>query len=67
MSELTGTHRATRRNLATQPFPGNKPRPKKLRGNIALTPDEIELAMSMARADRIKNDIRNYAARKRAA
>jgi len=65
MSELTGTHRATRRNLATQPIPGDKPRPKKLRGNIALTPDEIATAIEMAREIRLKDAIRSYAARKR--
>jgi hypothetical protein len=65
MSELTGTHRATRRNLATQPIPGNKPRPKKLRGNIALTPDEITTAMEMARKIRLKDALTAYAARKR--
>ena len=67
MSELTGTHRATRRNLATQPFPGNKPRPKKLRGNIALTPDEIAIAMEMAGKIRLNEDLAAYAARKRTA
>lgn len=65
MSELTGTHRATRRNLATQPIPGNKPRPKKLRGNIALTPDEINIAMEMASKIRLNEDLAAYAARKR--
>jgi len=61
------THRATRRNLATQPIPGNKPRPKKLRGNIALTPDEINIAMEMASKIRLKEDLAAYAARKRTA
>ena len=61
------THRATRRNLATQPIPRGKPHPKKLRGNIALAPDEITTALEMARALRLKDDIRCYAARKRTA
>ncbi|SDK81053.1 hypothetical protein [Arthrobacter sp. ok362] len=61
------THRATRRNLATQPIPRGKPHPKTLRGNIALAPDEITTAMEMAREMRIKRDIAVYAARKRTA
>ena len=61
------THRATRRNLSTQAVPRGKPRPKKLRGNIALAPDEITTALEMARALRLKDDIRCYAARKRTA
>lgn len=61
------THRATRRNLATQPIPRGKPHPKKLRGNVTLSPDELSTAMEMARDLRLKDDIRRYAARKRTA
>ena len=61
------THRATRRNLATQPIPRGKPHPKKLRGNIALTADELTTAMEMARGIRLKDDLTAYAARKRTA
>lgn len=67
MSEYTATHRATRRNLSAQPAQGSKPRPKKLRGNIAITPDELALAMEMARADRTEKQIRDYAHKKRTA
>jgi hypothetical protein len=58
--------RAARAGTRTQPVE-SKPRPKKLRGNIALAPDEITTAMEMAREMRIKRDIAAYAARKRTA
>lgn len=67
MSEYMASHRATRRNLSTQPAQGSRARPKTLRGNLALTPDELLTAMEMARAQRIERDIASYAIRKRTA
>jgi hypothetical protein len=65
MSEYTATHRATRRNLATQPRQGSKPHPKSLRGNLKLSPEELSTAMEMAREMRTEQAIRDYAHRKR--
>jgi hypothetical protein len=58
--------RAVRAGARTQPVE-RKPHPKNLRGNIALTPDELTTAMEMAREIRIKRDIASYAIRKRTA
>jgi hypothetical protein len=56
--------RAVRHGARTRPIE-HKPRPKVIRGDVALPRDELALAMEMARADRIKQDIRDYAHRKR--
>lgn len=40
-------------------------RSKRIRGNVPLAPDEIAVAIEMAREDRIEQDIRDYAHRKR--
>lgn len=61
------SHRATRRNLATQPIPRGKPHPKNIRGNITLSPDELALALEFARADRLEQQLRGYAWKKRTA
>jgi len=58
-------HRAYRQGAHTVPVDQVK-RPKRLRGNIRVSPDEITLAVQLARADRIERDIADYAARKRA-
>jgi hypothetical protein len=58
--------RAARRGTKTAPV-DNKPRPKSLRGNITLAPDEISTALEMAREIRAKQDMAAYAARKRTA
>jgi hypothetical protein len=56
--------RAARSGIRTVPV-DHKPRPKSLRGNITLLPDEIGTALEMAREIRTKQDIAAYAARKR--
>ncbi|UUG70006.1 hypothetical protein SEA_ZUCKER_47 [Arthrobacter phage Zucker] len=43
----------------------SRARPKQIRGNIDITPDELALALDMARKDRVEQDIRDYAHRKR--
>jgi hypothetical protein len=65
MNDRTIT-RASRQGAHTVPI-DHRPHPKKLRGNIALAPDEISTAVEMAREIRIKQDIAAYAARKRPA
>lgn len=65
MNDRTMT-RAARTGTRTQPVEG-KPRPKSLRGNFTLTPDELSTAMEMAREIRTKQDIAAYAPRKRKA
>ena len=41
-----------------------KPRRFRIYNNVVLTADEIELAVDMARADRIEQSIRDYAYKK---
>jgi hypothetical protein len=40
---------------------------KRVRGNVTLAPDDVALAVEMARAERIERDIASYAIRKRTA
>lgn len=56
--------RASRRGAHTVPI---EARSKRIRGDTKLYPDEIALAMDMARADRIERDIKEYAHKKKAA
>jgi hypothetical protein len=56
--------RAVRQGARTAPVE-HKPRPKKIRGNISLTPDELVTAMEMARAERVEQQIRDYTHKKR--
>jgi hypothetical protein len=63
MNDRTVT-RAARAGTKTTPVE-SRARPKPIRGNIDITPDEVALAIEMANADRIKQDIRDYADRKR--
>ncbi|MDN4644973.1 hypothetical protein [Arthrobacter sp. PsM3] len=63
MNDRTIT-RAARTGTRTQPVE-SKPHPKSLRGNLSLTPDEVAIAMELARKIRTKQDIAAYAARKR--
>lgn len=58
------THRATRRNLATQPIPRGQPNPAKVRHN-PISPDELADIIAAAREQRTEEDIRSYATRKR--
>ena len=59
-------HQAVKGGAKTVPV-GNKPRPKTIRGNETLTPAELSIALEMARSDRLEQDIRDYAHRKRVA
>jgi hypothetical protein len=63
MNDRTVT-RAARAGTKTIPVE-SRARPKAIRGNIDITPDEVTLAIEMAKSDRIKQDIRDYADRKR--
>ena len=58
-------HQAVKGGAKTVPV-ADKPRPKTIRGNGALTPDELAAALEMARSDRLEQEIRDYAYRKRA-
>ncbi len=55
--------RASRQGTRTAPI--DKPRTKKVRGDSRIFPDEIALAVEMARTDRIEREIAAYAIRKR--
>ncbi|UYM26596.1 hypothetical protein SEA_BAUER_47 [Arthrobacter phage Bauer] len=58
--------RAARSWVGTKTTPvEGRARPKQIRGNIDITPDELALALDMAREDRVEQDIRDYAHRKR--
>lgn len=63
MNDRTIT-RAARQGARTVPVE-RKPHPPTIRGNVTLTPDELELAMEMARSDRLEQSLRDYAHRKR--
>jgi hypothetical protein len=56
--------RAARQGTHTVPV-DPAARSKRVRGNIPLAPDEVQLAVEMARTERIERDIRAYALRKR--
>ena len=51
--------RACRQGAKTTPVEG-KPRRFRIYNNVVLTQEEIELAVEMARADRIEQSIRDY-------
>ena len=55
--------RACRQGTKTTPVEG-KPRRFRIYNNVVLTQEEIELAVEMARADRIEQSIRDYAYKK---
>ncbi len=63
MNDRTVT-RASRRGTHTVPI---EARSKRIRSDTKLYPDEIALAVDMARADRIERDIEAYAHKKKAA
>ena len=58
MNDRTIT-RACRAGAKTVPVDG-RPRPKEIRGDVTLDPDELALALELARADRIEQQIRDY-------
>jgi len=53
--------RAVRRGARSLPVSDRRRRPIRLRGDVTLAPDELALAMELARAERIKDDIAAYA------
>jgi hypothetical protein len=53
--------RAIKQGTRSQPVSDRRRRPIRLRGDVTLAPDELALAMELARAERIKNDIAAYA------
>ena len=53
--------RAIRQGTRSQPVSDRRRRPIRLRGDVTLAPDELALAMELARAERIKDDIAAYA------
>lgn len=55
--------RASRRGTHTLPV--DKPRAKRISSDMKLYPDEIALAVEMARNERVERDIRAYEIRKR--
>ena len=52
--------RAIRQGTRSQPVSDRRRRPIRLRGDVTLAPDELALAMELARAERIKDDIAAY-------
>jgi hypothetical protein len=58
-------HRAVRSGAKTVPI-DTRGRPKVIRGNIELTPDELSIALEMARGERLEQDLRDYSYQKRA-
>jgi len=62
MNDRTIT-RASRQGTHTVPV--DRPRTKRIRSDMKIWPDEVALAVEMARADRIEQSIRDYAHRKR--
>lgn len=54
------THRATRRNLATQPIQGGPTKGQKIR-HTPISPDELAEIIEHARAQRTEEDITAYA------
>ena len=59
------THRATRRNLATQPAQGRRPKPATIKPS-PISPDELADIIAAARAERTETDIAEYRRRKTA-
>lgn len=67
MTDHTGTRRATRRNLSTQPVPremGPKTAGQRIR-YTPLTPDERAWIITEAREQRTAEDIQSYQRSKR--
>ncbi len=62
MNDRTIT-RASRQGTRTAPIEGRKA--KYIRGEIKLSPEELAIAMELARGDRIDRDLAAYAIRKR--
>ena len=60
------THRAIRRNLATQPIQGGPTKGQKIR-HTPISPDELADIIAADRAQRTEEDIASYATRKRTA
>lgn len=68
MSELTGTHRATRRNLSTQPVPRGVMGPPVTGPRLKhqpVSPDEMAWIIDRAREQRTEEDIQSYQRSKR--
>ena len=59
MNDNTGK-RAIRQGTRSQPVSDRRRRPIRLRGDVTLAPDELALAMELARAERIEDDIAAY-------
>jgi len=59
--------RASRRGAHTVPIPKPHPSRTTIRSDMRLTPEEVAVAMQIARADRIEAQIDAYALRKRMA
>jgi len=57
-------HQAVKGRAKTVPV-ADKPRAKAVRGNVTLEPDELALALDMARSDRLEQELHDYACRKR--
>ena len=55
--------RAIRQGTKTTPVEG-KPRRFRIYNNVVLTQEEIALAVEMARADRLEQQLRDYAYKK---
>ena len=55
--------RACRQGTKTTPVEG-KPRRFRIYNNVVLTQEEIALAVEMARADRLEQQLRDYAYKK---
>jgi len=53
--------RAIKQGTRSQPVSDRRRRPIRLRGVVTLAPDELALAIELARAERIKDDIAAYA------
>lgn len=55
--------RASRQGTRTVPVESRKA--KYIRGDIKLSPEEVAIAMELARVERIERDLASYAIRKR--
>jgi hypothetical protein len=53
--------------IRTQPAPSARRNAKYIRGDIRLAHEEVAIAVEMARTERIEQDIRDYAWKKRTA
>ena len=57
-------HQAVKGRAKTVPV-DRKPKAKTIRGNVTLAPDEIALALDMARSARLEQELSDYAYSKR--